>query len=332
MKKIKLLIITLFIILISGCSSYTELNDLGIVSILGIDYQENNYHLYINIIEGNQDDGSLEKEYITYDAKGETIDQAFHHLYLQSNKKIYLSHMDNLLLTENAINQNLKEIITYLLNQKEIRNNFEVTQINSNLEKIFTEKIEAKEINDLIKTNQLYMGTTSSITFEEFLEELLIDQNSFLPKISFENNLEIQGLSLIKNFKTFNALSPDETILLNILKNNINQTIYNKTTIYKQETTTKYEKDKVTFQINLETNNVDENLNENLKQDLKSLLYFYQCQNYDLIKLEYKMKQNYLFNINSKNVPIDKLKFKIEITTKVHDNYMEKELPTDEKE
>lgn len=43
------------------------------------------------------------------------------------------------------------------------------------------------------------------------------------------------------------------------------------------------------------------------------------------------MKQNYLFNINSKNVPVDKLKFKIQITTKVHDNYMEKELPTDEK-
>ena len=60
MKKIWILLI--IIPLITGCSSYTELNDLGIVSLLGIDYQNNKYQVYVTIIEGKQDDGTLEKE------------------------------------------------------------------------------------------------------------------------------------------------------------------------------------------------------------------------------------------------------------------------------
>lgn len=327
MRKIKLLMILLPIFFITGCTSYIELNELGIVSLLGIDYTENEYHLYINIVEGEQEDGALQKESLTYHAEGETLDQAFHKLYLKSNKKIYLSHMNTLILSEKAINQKLKEIITYLLGQKEIRNNFQLVQLQSKMETIFNKKIEAKEFNDLIQTNSQYMATTNPVTFESFLEELLIDHNSFLPLVTYQKELEIQGLSLIKNYQILETLSPEDTLLLNILKNEINQTIYHNTTIYKNQTSLKYQKDKITFQIQMEVNEQQESLKKELEKDLNNLLTRYQKKDYDIMKLEYRMKQNHLFLFQDNKTNLSKIKLNFEIHIKTTDNYLERKLP-----
>ena len=48
MKKIKYLVLLFPFFILTGCTSYTELNELGIVSLLGIDYQYQKYHIYIN--------------------------------------------------------------------------------------------------------------------------------------------------------------------------------------------------------------------------------------------------------------------------------------------
>ena len=57
MKKYLLLIISILLVMsTTGCSSYTELNDLGIVSLLGIDYKNNNYQVYVTIMKGKQND------------------------------------------------------------------------------------------------------------------------------------------------------------------------------------------------------------------------------------------------------------------------------------
>jgi len=327
MKKRKLLILLLPLFLLTGCTSYTELNELGIVSLLGIDYQNQKYHLYMNIVEGNEEDGVLEKKEILYEAEAKTLNQAFQQLYLKSNKKIYLSHMDCLLLTENAINANLRDIILYLLNQRDTRNNFELVEIESDMKKFFQKKMESNELLDLIKTNEQYMGTTKSITFEEFLEEILIDQNSFLPLISDQNKLEVKGISLIQNFKVLDSLSPEETILINILKNKINQAIYQDTTIYKNQTSLTYKKNQVTFHIRMEVNQIDKNFKEDLEKQLKNLIDKYQQKEYDILKLSYRMKQNHLFSFQANPILPENMKLKFDIQMKVVDNYLEKELP-----
>lgn len=326
MKKLKIIFLLLSIFLFSGCTSYTELNELGVVSLLGIDYTDHGYHLYISIVEGKQEDGTFEKKSSYYESEAETLDQAFHHLYLKSNKKIYFSHMDTLLLTEDAINEKLKEIITYLLNQRDVRNNFEIIELKSEMNTIFEKEIESKDVNDLIKTNQQYMGTTKSITFEQFLEELLIDQNSYLPLISYQSELEVEGLSLIRNFKILDTLSSENTILFNILNNQIGQTIYQNTTIYKCQTNLEYKKDQVTFYIAMEVNNQDATTKKNLEQDLKRLLVYYKNQEYDLMKLAYRMKQNHLFSFNNEEILLDKIQLKFKVNMKTIDNYLEREL------
>lgn len=326
MKKTKLLVLFSFLFLLSGCSSYTELNKLGIVSLLGIDYQNEEYHLYINVVEGEQDDGSLQKKYVTYEATGESIDQAFHFLYLKSNKKIYLSHMDVLVLTEDVINSKLQEVINYLLNHSEIRNNFELVELSSPINQLFEEKIDSSEISDLIRMNEEYMGTSSSVTFEHFLEDILIDENSYLPLISFNEKLEINGIALLKKLKTFDILSPEEVVLFNLLRNNINQAIYQNTMITKNETNTDISKNQITFHLKIEVNKNYDKLEENLKKDLKKILIYYQEKNYDLLKLEYKMKQNHFLFSNHSNTFFHHVALKLDIQINCINSYLERKI------
>ena len=313
MKKTKLLFIFTLLLLFTGCSSYTELNKLGIVSLLGIDYKDEEYHLYINVVEGEQDDGSLQKEYITYDATGESIDEALHFLYLKSNKKIYLSHMDVLVLSEDVINSKLQEIINYLLNHPEIRNNFELVELSSPMNILFEEKIDSKEISD-------------SVTFEHFLEDILIDKNSYLPLISFDKNLEINGISLLKNLKILDTLSTEETVLFNLLQNNINQAIYKNTTIVKNETNIEIKKNQITFHLKTEINKNSNKFKENLQKDLRKILIYYQDQDYDLLKLKYKMKQNHLSSLEDSNVLFPKTSLKFDIKISYTNSYLERRI------
>ena len=326
MKKTKLLFIFTLLLLFTGCSSCTELNKLGIVSLLGIDYKDEEYHLYINVVEGEQDDGSLQKEYITYDATGESIDEALHFLYLKSNKKIYLSHMDVLVLSEDVINSKLQEIINYLLNHPEIRNNFELVELSSPMNILFEEKIDSKEISDLIQMNQEYMGTSFSVTFEHFLEDILIDKNSYLPLISFDKNLEINGISLLKNLKILDTLSTEETVLFNLLQNNINQAIYKNTTIVKNETNIEIKKNQITFHLKTEINKNSNKFKENLQKDLRKILIYYQDQDYDLLKLKYKTKQNHLSSLEDSNVLFPKTSLKFDIKISYTNSYLERRI------
>lgn len=327
MKKIKYWIFLFPFFIFTGCTSYTELNELGIVSLLGIDYQNQKYHLYINIVEGNQEDGTLEKESIFYETEAKTLDQAFQKLYAKSNKKIYLSHMDCLLLTENAMNTHLRDIIIYLLNQRDTRNNFELVQTQSDMKDIFKGKMESKDLMDLIKTNEQYMGTTKSITFEEFLEEILIDQNTYLPLISYQDEFEVEGISLIQNFKVLDYVSKEDTILINLLKNQIHQAIYQDTTIYKNQTNLTYKKNQVTFHIQMEVNKKNQHLQKELEEQLKGLINKYQEKEYDILKLSYQMKQNHLFSFQNRSILPENIQLKFEIQMKTVDNYLERELP-----
>lgn len=327
MTKMKYLILLFPFFILTGCTSYTELNELGIVNLLGIDYQNEEYHLYMNIVEGNQEDGVLEKEEFFYEAKAKDLQQAFQKLYLKSNKKIYLSHMDSLLLTENAINFRLKDILIYLLNQRDTRNNFQLVQIQSDIKNVFQKKMESKDLIDLIKTNEQYMGTTKSITFEKFLEEILIDQNTFLPLVSYKKEFEIEGMTLIKNFKVLDYVSPNDTILINLLKNQIHQTIYQDIMIYKNQTNLTYKKDQVTFHIQMEVNNYNQELKNELEKRLKKIILQYQEKEYDLLKLSYRMKQNHLFSFQNHSTLSKDIQLKFEIQMKTVDNYLERKLP-----
>lgn len=324
MKKLWLLLI-MIPFFITGCSSYTELNDLGIVSLLGIDYQNNKYQVYVTIIEGKQDDGMLEKEQTYFHAEANTLEEAFQRITLQSDKKVYLSHVDCLLITENLIHYQLKDTLFNFLNNNEARNNFNIVFVKENLSLFFKQQVTAEEINKLIEINQNQSGTITEMDFESFLKNLLIDSNSMIPTISYrDDHLEVVGFTLIKDFQVFDSLTLEESFVVNLLSNKVTHAIWKDATVYESEAIIKTNKNKVTIMIRITTDQPDK-IEKELKEESKSLLLYYQEKNYDLLKLQNKIKQNdYSYYKKTKDL-LEKIEFNIKIDTKEKNNYIEEE-------
>lgn len=324
MKKLWLLLI-MIPFFITGCSSYTELNDLGIVSLLGIDYQNNKYQVYVTIIEGKQDDGMLEKEQTYFHAEANTLEESFQKITLQSDKKVYLSHVDCLLITENLIHYQLKDTLFNFLNNNESRNNFNIVFVKENLSLFFKQQVTAEEINKLIEINQNQSGTITEMDFESFLKNLLIDSNSMIPTISYrDDHLEVEGFTLIKDFQVFDSLTSEESFIVNLLSNKVTHAIWKDATVYESEAIIKTNKNKVTIMIRITTDQPDK-IEKELKEESKSLLLYYQEKNYDLLKLQNKIKQNdYSYYKKTKDL-LKKIEFNIKIDTKEKNNYIEEE-------
>ena len=319
----KLLLVLLITTFITGCSSYTELNDLGLVSLLGIDYKDDMYQIYVTIMEGNQDDGTLEKNQKYFYSEANTLEEAFQKITLQSDKKIYLSHIDCLLITEELIDNKLKNVLTNFLNNNESRNNFNIVLVKDNLETYFNENITADKINKLILINSNESGTITEMDFEIFLKNLLIDSNSSIPTISYnEDNLQVEGFTLIKNYRVFDSLNLEESFIFNLLNNNVNHAIFKNSTIYDSESIIKTNKNKVIINIDITTDR-SSSIDKDIKNLAKSLFNFYKEEDYDLLKLKNKIKQNdYLYYKDTNNL-LEKIELKINIDTKLKNNYIE---------
>ena len=305
MKKI---ILILIIFLVTGCTSYTELNDLSIVNTLGIDYQDN-YNLYLST--NNK----------TLTASNKTIEESFNDIYLSSNKQVYLSHINLLILTKEAINYNLKEIINNFLKNNYYRNNFYVIIMNrSDMLNFFNNEYTSDDITGLININYKETSTVYPIDFEEFIKELLVDNNYYLPNIGIsKNKLTINGYTLIKDNKVYKDLSIKESIILNILTNHFNALTINNINIYEGNTSIKVNKSNITYNINLTTDTKDINP---LKKEINNFLTKYK-QDYDILKTNNLIrKYNYNYYVNNNKDLIKKITYNIKIKNTQKENYV----------
>ena len=318
----KIFVLVSILLLTTSCNSYTELSDLGITSMLGLDYQNEEFIVYTTIIADRDNEENKEK-YKTYHATGKTLEEAFENIYIQNSKKIYLSHMNLLVITEDLINNQLTTMIKHFLSNNEYRNNFQIVTIKSKLEELFYQEITAEEINKLITINMEESGTTRSIDFETFLKDILIDHNTVLPTIKLENSIFIEGFTLIKNNQIYDFLSNEDAILYNYLTNEIKKTTFQGITVYENETIITTKKNNIEISITSTINKQPELYQKKLKTALLNLLTTYQQKQYDLLKLEYKIYQNdYSYYQKNQDV-LNQLKFHIKIHPTIKNNYLE---------
>lgn len=321
--KIKIVILINLILLLTGCTAYTELNDLSIVSTIGIDYKDNKYQLIVNVIDGKLDDQEIEKSIITFKSKKTTLEEAFNDIYLKSSKKLYLSHLDLLIITETAVDQKFSSIIQNFLENNEYRNNFNVVLLSDfALSEFMNKNIQAEDINNLIITNQKETGFSVVKDFEMIVKELLIDKNSYLPTISYpDEELTLDGFTLIKNYNIYKQLTLEESILLNMLQNKVHKAYLNGSNIFENQTLITTKQNHITFRF-ITTLNKNNNFEEKTKKQLIDFLTKYQKEGYDILKLTEKVRKNdYQYYKKNKNL-LSKLTFDFSFEIKEKENYL----------
>jgi len=248
MKKILLLILPL--ITLTGCYNYRELNDLAIATAVEVDKIEDEFHLLVQVANPkNQNDASSanQPQFVTYKGHGKTIQEAFRSIINESSKKIYGMHIQLLLITENIAKNDLDSMLDFFFRNTEIRKEFYVILDTSNtkddnLLKTLTPvtNLSSQSILNSLETNSQHMGVTNLLTFNDLMD-IYLDTNKelVLPTVYIEGNYEegekqenlkttdsnskisLGNMAIFKDEKLLGYLTKEQSIAVNILKNEI---------------------------------------------------------------------------------------------------------------
>ena len=253
MKKFVLIIITLFILLISsGCYNYKEINDMAIVSSIGIDKdnKNNKYIVSAQIMNSKESEDSEDSQITVYTKEGDTVHEALRNITLKSPRKLYGNHLSKIVLSEEVAKEGIDNILDIFNRITEVRNEFIITIVKedkaSDVLKVLTttESIPAEYVKLSLKIADKTSGLTYATKLDEFISLYLkkgidpvvpvlkIDKKekkgTTINNITTTNPISkivIEDLAVTNKGKLETYLKNEEIIGYNFLRNQIQKMI-----------------------------------------------------------------------------------------------------------
>lgn len=251
MKKIFIFIFCLFL---CGCGNYAELNKLSIVTAVGIDKVKGKYEVSFLIANAPKVDTSSkegEAQTIVYKGKGKTISEASQKIDQISPKELYFGHINVVVISEKVSKSGFFKVADFLIRNPETRKKFYLLQAKDvkagDVLKIVSplESFPSQSIATLIESNQDSKSVTTSITYSNFIEEILKEGNdAILPSVTIkgsvkkgsnESNLEstepnsylsLGPLAIYRKDKLVGFLTNKESQSVNIINNQVKELNY----------------------------------------------------------------------------------------------------------
>ncbi|MDP4118594.1 MAG: Ger(x)C family spore germination protein [Bacillota bacterium] len=230
MKK---LIVSLLIscFALSGCQSYSEIEDTYLVSAISIDQgKSENYLVTVEIVEMNEMGDQTSPKAKLLSSEGETILGALHEISVAASKKIFLSQNAAIIVSETlakkegmvpTINLILHEIELRLTNDIIIAHGCTANQLLS-LNSTGSD-IRGYEIKDILKNSAKQLSIIPEIQAYQFINTLGTEGICpVLPAFGYEQakekqSLSIYGSAIFKNGKLSDLLGVRESNFLTIL-------------------------------------------------------------------------------------------------------------------
>lgn len=253
MKKFVLIVITLFILLISsGCYNYKEINDMAIVSSIGIDKDNKNdkYIVSAQIMNSKESEDSEDSQITVYTKEGDTVHEALRNITLKSPRKLYGNHLSKIVLSEEVAKEGIDNILDIFNRITEVRNEFIITIVKedkaSDVLKVLTttESIPAEYVKLSLKIADKTSGLTYATKLDEFISLYLkkgidpvvpvlkIDKKekkgTTINNITTTNPISkivIEDLAVTNKGKLETYLKNEEIIGYNFLRNQIQKMI-----------------------------------------------------------------------------------------------------------
>lgn len=349
MKKI---IIIICILILTGCSDYVEINDLGLITGISIDYKDNLYELTTQIIENDK-----ESKVIVLSTKSSSIDEAMSEISKLSNKELFISHLKVLILSERLIKSN-KDYYDYFLRSSKSKMNF-YTYIASNDEisdifKIYEDKNSSSlYLDKMMDFNQNIFSSSTPLRFIDMIHNKYeYGINIVYPTITIKENNDEKTLYL-SNLVSFNkdniklSLTENDSIFYNIITNNSKGTTLNipcdnnNFTIEIQDIKTKYNFKNNVFNIDTKSlgklkeynckynlnktdtiNTLNKLTNKYIKDNINNLIIKMKTNNNDLIGIGnyiYKYNKDYFdFKNNNWDNNLKNINIKINSNVKIN--------------
>lgn len=250
MKKIKYLIILLP--LLTGCN-YRELNKLGITTAVSIDYQNNNYSIIAEVVNPikQQDASSANNSpFITFKNSAPSLQEAFRNIVLESPRQLYTAHLEIIVLSEEIVNNHLKEFLEYFTRDPETRTEIKIiiAKTDKSIEGISLQTLltnfSSSNILESLELQSQVLGLTYEVTINELLNmyidpylevtlpsmtlygnEEIGDEKENITTSSPKATVKIGTTAITKDNKILGYLSIEESKIQNIINGNIKETI-----------------------------------------------------------------------------------------------------------
>lgn len=207
MKKIIILICSLF--LLCSCYDYRELNDTSIVSGIGIDYKNNKYIVNLEITKSSKDSSSTQVETNIIKGEDENLSVAISNAVNNSNKDIYMEHVELLILGKELCNQGIGKVVDYIIRDIDINNNYSIV-IADDPGKLLNEKIKNDSVSNLIVTTLEYYYGKTSFDDIDIIASLIINKykDVAFPYVNLENeNIIFNEIYFFNNDKTVGTIN-----------------------------------------------------------------------------------------------------------------------------
>lgn len=226
MKKIRVVVIWLFtVVILSGCWDRVEINDLAIVSAIGIDLtKDENILLSLQIAiptkigtsQGGGEAGG--KSTYVISGTGGTISEAYRKIQMKVSRRIFFAQSRVLLIGEKLAKKGVQHILDFHLRYNEPRINSYIMFTKAEAAEIIKsypelEKISAEETKELVK-----LGVGLSVLIRDFVNTMYLEgMEPVAPRFELtplESNKKVQvinGVAVFKGDKLVGWMDDKET-------------------------------------------------------------------------------------------------------------------------
>ncbi|EAZ86964.1 Ger(x)C family spore germination protein [Lysinibacillus fusiformis] len=255
MKKNLIVLSLIFLILIlSGCWSKRELNDLALVAALGIDFIDGEYAISVQVIDPSQvslkQSANGQAPVVTYHAEGKTVFEAVRKILALSPRKLYFAHLQLVVVGEELADNGIRDSVDFLARDQEIRNDFTIIVSQQATAKdvlnVLTpiEKIPASKMLNSLKITQDAWGSTLEVDVEDLVTDLGVNDQYFVlsaievlgdktlgidqtnvERIETPVKLKFTGLAIFKEDKLLGYIDEYNSKSFSYLNDNIKSTI-----------------------------------------------------------------------------------------------------------
>lgn len=180
--RYKLSVITLCLLLLTGCWSRRELNELLIVLGVGVDWEDGEYLLSFQVVNPSeisaQKKGGDRPPSTLFQGRGKTMFEAARSLTAEAPRKVYMGHLQLYVISETLARRGIKDFIDNSFRDNELRMDFNIVVARGtkaeNILKLYTplEKLSSHSMQQSLQTSQKNWAPTAAITLDEVLNKL----------------------------------------------------------------------------------------------------------------------------------------------------------------
>ena len=331
MKKIIILIF--MCLFLGGCYDYQELNDLSLVSGIGIDYINEEYVVSFEITESVKEGSSATLKPKIVKGQDESLTEAFNKAMKNSNKKVYMEHVKVLAYSESMAKKGILESIDYIIRNTEINSNYKMVATR-NIDELFNLKLENDVVSNII-IDTINYGISSNNSDNIDIKASYIITNSksvSLPYVEIEDeNIKIDKVAIFKGDKMVNIEDDRLYEFLILDSSNVNFDIDDSSiNIYKKDIKYDIQDDNINIKISGygKIIKVNEELDLSEKESYKELEKLVnEKAREEIIKYLEEQLNNDIDTLGLKNLyykkkkqKIDDVNFDVEVDIKVNQN------------